>query len=131
MIDFNNMSTHLRLFYALKLGNCIHCMFTFFCIVLKKCFFCTWSYQIPIIFKLIYLTHRWDLNWHSTLWVRVDLVGRNTCGVMAKVLDCGLKIFEFKLHLRCYIPFRTHTLGKGMNPFIPLAITIFYIVLKL
>ena len=32
LLDFNGMSTCLQLFYAQKLGNCVHCMyiFTFF-----------------------------------------------------------------------------------------------------
>ena len=29
LIDFNGMSIHEGLFYALRLGNCIHCMFIF------------------------------------------------------------------------------------------------------
>ena len=42
MIDFNGISIHLELFYAKKLGNCIHCtiLFTFFMWILKF-FLCT------------------------------------------------------------------------------------------
>ena len=42
-------------------------------------------------------------------------------GIMAKVLDCSLEISEFKLQLCYYIHFLTNTLGKGINPLIPLA----------
>ena len=38
---------------------------------------------------------------------------------MAKELDCCLKVSEFELQLRYYIPFRPNTLGKGMNLLIP------------
>ena len=47
---------------------------------------------------------------------------RSLRGVMAKVLDCGLKLSEFKLPSHYYIYFQINTLGKGMNPFIPPAI---------
>ena len=30
---------------------------------------------------------------------------------MAKVLDCGLEVSEFKLQLHAYVPFWTNTLG--------------------
>ena len=41
MIDFNDMSTCLRLFYAKRLGNRVHCMFisNFFCVVVFQEFF--------------------------------------------------------------------------------------------
>ena len=39
-------------------------------------------------------------------------------GVMVKVMDSGIIVSMFELHLRYYIHFRTNTLGKGMNPFI-------------
>ena len=29
LIDFNGMSTHIGLFYALRLGNCVHYTFIF------------------------------------------------------------------------------------------------------
>ena len=29
LVDFNGISTHLGLFYSLKLGNCVHCTFIF------------------------------------------------------------------------------------------------------
>ena len=40
-------------------------------------------------------------------------------GIMANVMDCGLKISEFELQLCYYIHFQSNTLGKGMNPLIP------------
>ena len=52
MIDFNGMSNRLGLFYALRLGNHVHCtfMFTFFVVISFKFFGgdvgCTQSYQI-------------------------------------------------------------------------------------
>ena len=39
-------------------------------------------------------------------------------GVMAKELDCSLKVSEFKLHSRYYIHFWTNTLGNSMNPLV-------------
>ena len=36
-------------------------------------------------------------------------------GVMAKVLDCGLKVNEFELQPRYYVHFWTNTIEKGMN----------------
>ena len=44
-----------------------------------------------------------------------------TCprGVMVKALDCRIVVSEFKLQSRCYVHFRTNTLGKGMNSLIP------------
>ena len=52
------MLTHLGLFYAEGLGNCIHWIFIllFLCSCFLKVFFCTWSYWIWIIFKQVYLT---------------------------------------------------------------------------
>ena len=35
---------------------------------------------------------------------------------MAKELNYGLEVDEFELQSRYYVPFRTNTLGKGMNP---------------
>ena len=40
-------------------------------------------------------------------------------GLIAKVLDSDLEISEFELQSRCYIDFRTNTLGKGMISLIP------------
>ena len=37
-------------------------------------------------------------------------------GVMVKVLDCSLKVSEFKLQLHYYIHFLTNTLGKMYEP---------------
>ena len=41
----------------------------------------------------------------------------------------GLKcwtVSEFELKPRYYVHFQTHTLGKGVNPLIPLAMQFFY-----
>ena len=37
-------------------------------------------------------------------------------GIMAKVLDCSLKIGESELQPHYYIHFRNNTLGKDMTP---------------
>ena len=37
---------------------------------------------------------------------------------MVNMLDCSLKVSEFKLQLSYYIHFQTNTLKKGMKPFI-------------
>ena len=37
-------------------------------------------------------------------------------GIMAKVLDSGLKVSKFKLQSCYYIQFWTDTLGKGIEP---------------
>ena len=29
LIDFNSMTTHQRVFYTSRLGDCVHCTFTF------------------------------------------------------------------------------------------------------
>ena len=42
---------------------------------------------------------------------------------MAKVLDSEIVACEVDLYSRYYIHFRTNTLGKGMNPLIPLAMS--------
>ena len=39
-------------------------------------------------------------------------------GVMVKEVDCGILVIEFELQSRCYIHFRTNTLGKSINPLI-------------
>ena len=40
---------------------------------------------------------------------------RCPCGVMVKVMECGIVESEFELQSRYYIHFRTNNLGKGMN----------------
>ena len=60
----------------------------------------------------------WDICFFRN-WIRCS--GLSPCGVMAKLLDCDIVLSEFDLHSRCYIHFRTNTLGKGMNPLIPTA----------
>ena len=60
---FNAISNCLGSFYTSRLGNWVHYsfIFTFFVqLFLKRFYFCTWPYPILIIFKQIYLTHRWD-----------------------------------------------------------------------
>ena len=52
-----------------------------------------------------------------------DITQKRLRGVMAKVLDCNLKVSEFELQACYYVHFRTNTLGEGINPFLsPLAI---------
>ena len=36
-------------------------------------------------------------------------------------MDCGIVVSEFEPQSRYYDPFRTNTLGKGMNPLILLS----------
>ena len=38
------------------------------------------------------------------------------CGVMVKVMDCGIIVSEFILQSHYYIHFWAITLRKGMNP---------------
>ena len=42
-------------------------------------------------------------------------------GVMVKAMDCGIIVREFVLQSRYYVHIQANTLGKGMNPFILLA----------
>ena len=42
------------------------------------------------------------------------------CGVIVKVMDCRIVESEFELQLHYYIHFWSNTLGKGVNPFIPI-----------
>ena len=44
--------------------------------------------------------------------------GGGSRSVMVKAMDCGIVVSEFELPSRCYVLFRTNTLGKGMNPLI-------------
>ena len=41
-------------------------------------------------------------------------------GVIVKAMDSGIEASEFELQSCYYVHFRTNTLGKGMNPLIPL-----------
>ena len=43
------------------------------------------------------------------LYYYIVLPRTSLCGVMDKVLDCGLKISEFELQSRHYVHFRTNT----------------------
>ena len=49
----------------------------------------------------------------SPHWSRMFM--ESSHGVMAKVLDCGLKVNKFRLQSCCYIYFQTNTVRKGMN----------------
>ena len=40
---------------------------------------------------------------------------RSSHGIMAKVLDCGLEVSEFKLHSHNYIYFQTTPHEKGVQ----------------
>ena len=44
---------------------------------------------------------------------------RGPYGVILAVLDCDIVIKEFELQSRNYVHFRTYTLRKAMNPFLP------------
>ena len=44
---------------------------------------------------------------------------RNSKGIVANVLDCGLEVSEFKLKARYYDHFQSNILGKVMNPLFP------------
>ena len=46
---------------------------------------------------------------------------KSPSGVVVDVLDCSLKVSEFKLQSCYYVYFRTNILEKGMNSFIPLS----------
>ena len=45
-------------------------------------------------------------------------VGGYPCGVMVKVMNCGIVVSEFIIQSRYYIHFRPNTHEKGMNPLI-------------
>ena len=68
---FNSKSTFLGLFYALRLKNCIYCMFivTIFVYWFLKSLFCTqlysFKYSYLISFKQIYLGYRGNPNWYK------------------------------------------------------------------
>ena len=48
---------------------------------------------------------------------KIRFVG-SPCGIMGKVLDCGLEVSEFKLQLCYYVHFQPNTFGDGNNPLI-------------
>ena len=60
MINFNNKSTHLELFYAKWF--IVDYIYIFLRRYFLTKFFCTWSYQMQMIFKQTYLIYKWDLN---------------------------------------------------------------------
>ena len=47
------------------------------------------------------------------------IVKRSPCGIIVKVLDCSLKVSEFKLQSCYYIHFQTNTLRKSLNSPLP------------
>ena len=47
------------------------------------------------------------------------MVDGSPCGINAKVMDCGPKVSKFKLQSSYYVPFRTNTLRRSWNPFVP------------
>ena len=40
------------------------------------------------------------------------------CGVIVKVMDCGIIVSGFEPQSRSYVHFWTNTLGKGINPLV-------------
>ena len=50
----------------------------------------------------------------------INKENRSLCGIIAKVLDCGLNVSEFNLQSCNCIHFWTNTLGKGIEPPYPL-----------
>ena len=46
--------------------------------------------------------------------VSLEIVGC-PCGVIVKVLDCGIIVRKFELQSGYYVHFRTNTCGKGMD----------------
>ena len=64
------------LFHGKRLGNRVHCTFIFTflcCCLLRVCFFCRLFYWIWIIYKQIYLIHRWEPNRYHHSALRMDL----------------------------------------------------------
>ena len=57
-------------------------------------------------------------NGYIEKWKQIKL----NLGIMAKVLDCEIVVREFEIQLNNHVHFRANTLGKGMDPFITLAI---------
>ena len=58
------------------------------------------------------------LNTHSTIFEYIYItksIAGSLCGLMAKMLDCGLEVCEFKFQSHYSIQFWTNTLGKDMN----------------
>ena len=46
-------------------------------------------------------------------------VGGNLRDVVANVINCDFVVREFELKSSYYVHFRSNTLGKSMNPFVP------------
>ena len=58
------------------------------------------------IFKLSFIFTIWFWDW-------------DTCRVVAILMDCNFMVRDFKLGLCYFVYFRTNTLEKGINTFIP------------
>ena len=92
-------------YYMIYCHNMIYCHIRKQTWLLKpsKCFITSYSH-IHIILIILHQFKKLRISWGSLH------------GILAKVLDCGLKVSEFKLQ-SCYsIHFQFDTLGQGMNP---------------
>ena len=49
---------------------------------------------------------------------RVDHMWKCLCGVMIKVMNCGIVVSEFEIQSCYYVHYRTNTLGNGRKPLI-------------
>ena len=74
---------------------------------------CFLTSLLPYCHQLhIYLLH------HKCFLLLLWNYGGSHCGLMAKMLDCNLKVSKFELQSFYYVHFQVNTLGKGMKPFI-------------
>ena len=64
-------------------------------------------------------------SWNHITVYKLLVLDKGGCphNVVANMLDCDIVVSEFKLQSCYYIHFQTNTLGKGMNPLIPLCWT--------
>ena len=58
------------------------------------------------------------VNLKQLIQMHSKIVGGVSRCVMAKLVDCDLQVSEFEPQSRCYVYFRTNTLGKDINPLI-------------
>ena len=114
LIDFSNMSTHWRLFYAKRLGNLVQCTFIliFLCICFLRGFFLQQGKIMKNVWEVI--KKYWD-------WSIIYPVSGNPCGVMAKVLNSCFEVSKFKLRSHYYIHFWTFIFGENIEPPYPLS----------
>ena len=78
LIDFNSMTIQLVLFFAKRLGNCIHCILTFFVLLFHRVFLHTAiAYKVFLSNTNIYIVSR---NYfyliiviclHTVIWFQV------------------------------------------------------------